>query len=97
MRSWRWKAPSAASASPPWQIDENGKPFDVLPKLFELLGDSPWTVYRFLVQRHADLDGASAQDYLRRGRADQVVETAESVARGAYSHSMVPGGFDVTS
>lgn len=70
---------------PAWQIDENGKPFEVLPKLFELLGDSPWTVYRFLVQRHAELDGASAQDYLRRGRGDQVVETAESVARGAFA------------
>lgn len=70
---------------PAWQIDENGKPFDVLPKLFELLGDSPWTVYRFLVQRHAELDGASAQDYLRRGRIDQVVETAESVARGTFA------------
>lgn len=70
---------------PAWQVDENGKPFEVLPKLFELLGDSPWTVYRFLVQRHAELDGASARDYLRHGRADQVVETAESVARGAFA------------
>lgn len=70
---------------PAWQVDENGKPFEVLPRLFELLGDSPWTVYRFLIQRHAELDGASAQDYLRRGRTDQVVETAESVARGAFA------------
>jgi hypothetical protein len=70
---------------PAWQVDENGKPFEVLPKLFELLGDSPWTIYRFLVQRHAELDGASAQDCLRRGRADQVVEAAESVARGAFA------------
>lgn len=70
---------------PAWQVDENGKPFEVLPRLFELLGDSPWTVYRFLVQRHPELDGASAQDFLRRGRADQVVETAESVARGAFA------------
>lgn len=70
---------------PAWQVDENGKPFEVLPKLFELLGDSPWTVYRFLVQRHPELDGARAQDYLKRGRADQVVETAESVARGAFA------------
>ena len=70
---------------PAWQLDENGKPFDVLPRLFELLGDSPWTVYRFLVQRHPELDGASAQDYLRRGRARQVVEAAESVAQGAFA------------
>lgn len=70
---------------PAWQVDENGKPFEVLPKLFELLGDSPWTVYRFLVQRHAELDGASARDYLRRGRAGQVVEAAASIARGAFA------------
>lgn len=70
---------------PAWQLDENGKPYDILPKLFELLGDSPWTVYRFLVQRHAALDGASAQDYLRRGRANHIIEVAESVARGDFA------------
>lgn len=69
---------------PAWQVDETGKPFEALPKLFELLGDSPWTVYRFLVQRHAALNGASAQDCLKRGHTDQVVKTAESVARGAF-------------
>ena len=70
---------------PAWQVDENGKPFEVLPKLFELLGDSPWTVYRFLVQRHPELDGARAQDLLRRGRTETVIEAAESVAQGAFA------------
>lgn len=70
---------------PAWQIDENGKPFRALPKLFELLGDSPWTVYRFLVQRHPELDGASAQDLLKRGRTEAVIEAAESVAQGAFA------------
>ena len=70
---------------PAWQVDENGKPFDVLPRLFELLGDSPWTVYRFLVQRHPELDGARAQDLLRRGRSTAVIEAAESVAQGAFA------------
>ena len=70
---------------PAWQVDENGKPFDVLPKLFQLLGNSPWTVYRFLIQRHSGLDGASAQDDLKRGRADRVIQVAKSVAEGAFS------------
>ena len=70
---------------PAWQVDENGKPFDVLPRLFELLGDSPWTVYRFLVQHHPELDGARAQDLLRRGRSTAVIEAAESVAQGAFA------------
>ena len=35
---------------PAWQLDENGKPFAALPDLFDRLGDSPWAVYRFLVE-----------------------------------------------
>ena len=70
---------------PTWQVDEDGKPLDALPKLFELLGDSPWGVYRFLTQRHSVLDGASAKDALARGRATQVLEAAESLAQGDFA------------
>lgn len=70
---------------PAWQIDQEGKPFAILPKLFELLGDSPWAVYRFLIQRHAALGGASARDTLMRGRAEQVVEAAEGLAHGTFA------------
>lgn len=65
---------------PSWQIGEDGKPFAVLPVLFERLGDSPWAVYRFLVQSHPELDGQTGRDALRRGRANDVVNAAESVA-----------------
>lgn len=68
---------------PAWQVDENGKPFAAIPQLFERLGDSPWTVYRFLVQRHPELEGRTALELLRRGRAEEVLEAAESVASGA--------------
>ena len=70
---------------PAWQVDEDGKGFDALPKLFELLGDSPWGVYRFLTQRHSVLDGASAKDALTRGRAKQVLQAAESLAQGDFA------------
>jgi hypothetical protein len=70
---------------PAWQLDENGRPFAALPQIFDRLGDSPWTVYRFLVQQHSELDGQSALDALRRGRDDEVFAVAESVARGAFA------------
>ena len=70
---------------PTWQVDEDGKPLDALPKLFELLGDSPWGVYRFLTQRHSVLDGASAKDALTCGRTAQVLEAAESLAQGDFA------------
>jgi hypothetical protein len=70
---------------PAWQVDEHGKAFDVLPKLFDLLGNNPWTVYRFLTQRHAALDGASAKDALRQGKTKMVLEAAESLAQGDFA------------
>jgi hypothetical protein len=66
---------------PEWQIGEDGKPFDVLPALFERLGESPWAVYRFLVQHHPELDGLTGRDALRRGHTQAAIDAAESVAR----------------
>jgi hypothetical protein len=66
---------------PEWQVGEDGKPFRVLPEIFDRLGGDAWAVYRFLVQRHPELGGIAGKDALRRGLGDQVVEAAESVAR----------------
>ena len=65
---------------PSWQIGEDGKPFSALPTLFDRLGDSPWAVYRFLVQSHPELDGETGRDALRKGRTADIIEAAESVA-----------------
>ena len=62
---------------PAWQVDDDGKAFNVLPRLFDLLGDNPWGVYRFLTQRHAALEGLSAKDALNRGQTTQVLQAAE--------------------
>jgi hypothetical protein len=70
---------------PAWQVDEDGKAFDVLPKLFALLGGNPWGVYRFLTQRHAALEGLSAKDALNRGQITQVLQAAESLAHGDFA------------
>ncbi|GEO43630.1 XRE family transcriptional regulator [Skermanella aerolata] len=70
---------------PAWQVDEDGKAFEALPRLFEILGSSPWGVYRFLTQRHNALRGSTAKDALRRGDTVRVLDVAESLARGDFA------------
>jgi hypothetical protein len=41
---------------PKWQVTPNGKLLPDLPQLFKLLGGDPWTVYRFLIQHHPELE-----------------------------------------
>ena len=65
---------------PAWQLDENGKPFAALPDLFDRLGDSPWAVYRFLVETVRKVGGQAAG---RNGRRAQRSATA-------WSRSKVP-------
>lgn len=66
---------------PAWQVGNDGKPLRALPQLFDRLGGDAWAVYRFLVQRHPELGGMTGKDALQKGRVDEVVEAAESVAR----------------
>jgi len=66
---------------PAWQVGDDGKPFAGLPELFDRLGDSPWAVYRFLIQHHAELDDLTAKDALRRGRTADVLAVAENAGR----------------
>ena len=70
---------------PEWQIGADGRAFAALPQLFELLGGSPWSVYRFLAQRHPELGGRSGRDALRAGDTRLVLDAAESLARGALA------------
>jgi hypothetical protein len=70
---------------PAWQVDDDGKAFEALPQLFDLLGENAWTVYRFLTQRHAALDGILAKDALRQGKTRQVLQAAESLAQGDFA------------
>ena len=70
---------------PVWQFDDRGRAFPELPQLFALLGDEPWAVYRFLVQRHAVLGGVSARDALRTGRGSEVLAAAAALQAGAFA------------
>lgn len=71
-RGWRF---------PSWQVSEDGQLLPGLPRLFSVLGGHPWTVYRFLLQRHPELEGATALDALRQGRIEEVLQVAEGTGR----------------
>lgn len=69
---------------PAWQVGDDGKPFAALPQLFERLGGGPWSVYRFLVQAHPELDGLTGREALHRGRIQDALAVADSIADGAF-------------
>jgi hypothetical protein len=66
---------------PEWQVGADGKPWRLLPQLFDRLGGEAWAVYRFLVQHHPELGGLTGKEALEKGRADDVLEAAGSVAQ----------------
>ena len=70
---------------PDWQLGEDGTPFAALPEIFGRLGNSPWAVYRFLVQQHPELDGLTGKEALRRGKTEAVLAAAESIGRGDFA------------
>jgi hypothetical protein len=70
---------------PAWQVLEDRQLLPALPRLFAMLGDDPWRLFRFLQQHHSELGGDRALDALRLGRVDGVLAAAENTATGAFS------------
>ncbi|WP_375268721.1 antitoxin Xre/MbcA/ParS toxin-binding domain-containing protein, partial [Phenylobacterium sp.] len=69
---------------PAWQVTRDGGLLPGLPALFELLGDSPWAVFRFLTQPVPGLGGEAPKDRLRAGKVAEVLDLAEGQARGDF-------------
>jgi hypothetical protein len=46
-------------------------------RLFDVLGDDSWTVYRFLTQHHPELEGDTALSALQRSKVSRVLAAAE--------------------
>ncbi len=70
---------------PAWQVLEGRQLLPALPRLFAMLGDDPWRLFRFLQQHHSELGGARALDSLRQGRVEGVLAAAENTATGAFA------------
>ncbi|QLH71654.1 hypothetical protein [Rhodopseudomonas palustris] len=70
---------------PSWQVTDDGRLLPGLPKLFELLGGQPWTVYRFLTAGHPEIGGKSALETMKSGRHDVVFAAAANQMSGNFS------------
>ena len=66
---------------PRWQVTADGGLLPGLANLFDRLGGNSWTVYRFLIQHHPELDGATAAAALKAGNANEVLAAAENAGR----------------
>ena len=69
---------------PAWQLDDDGRPFEALPELQQILGGSAWAVYRFLVTPQSGLNGLTGLDALRSKKPDEVIEAAKGIAHGDF-------------
>lgn len=79
------EGPKRGVRFPKWQVSDSGGLIPSLPQLFEVLGDHPWTIYRFLLEEHGELDGRTGLEALRAGRIADVMATAQTIGRGAFS------------
>jgi hypothetical protein len=70
---------------PAWQVGDDGKPFAALPRLFDRLGGGDWSVYRFLVEAHPELDGLTGREALSRGESERALAVADEIAQGAFA------------
>ena len=70
---------------PRWQITDAGLPLPGLADLFSVLGEQPWTVYRFLRATHPELGGRTALDALKGGHVDAVVGVARNQGAGVFA------------
>lgn len=64
---------------PAWQLDNDGRLLKIMPALLDELGDA-WAVYRFVLQHHPELDGATGLNAARDPtREAEVLKLARSL------------------
>jgi hypothetical protein len=79
------EGPKRGIRFPKWQLSDAGELLPGLPELFKALGGRPWTVYRFLLAKHAELGGKRGLDAMRSGRVSEAIEAANSIATGTFA------------
>ncbi|MDF0522246.1 hypothetical protein P0R31_33950 [Bradyrhizobium yuanmingense] len=79
------QAATRAVRYPAWQVTDAGQLLPGLSSLFEMLGQQPWTVYRFLRTAHPELEGRTALDALKAGEEKAVLNVARNQMSGVFS------------
>jgi hypothetical protein len=70
---------------PKWQVTDDGRLLPGLAGLARELSGGPWTVYRFLLQGHPELDGMTGLEALKAGRASEVIKVAQGISHGTFA------------
>jgi hypothetical protein len=70
---------------PSWQVTEAGMPLPGLPRLFQVLGQQPWAVYRFMTTAHSELGGKTGLEAMKAGQLDAAYAVARNQTSGAFS------------
>lgn len=70
---------------PDWQLDETGQPLAGLKELAGALGGGGWTLYRFLMQTHPELDGKRGIDALKQNRLTDLLGVADGIGAGNFT------------
>jgi hypothetical protein len=70
---------------PIWQLTDDGRPLPGLRSLFEILGGDPWTVFRFLTQKHNEFAGETALKVMKAGRVEAVQAVARNLKAGVFA------------
>ena len=70
---------------PRWQVTDDGRPLPGLAEVTKTLGGEAWTVYRFLLQPHNELNGRTGLEAMKADRVEAALETARSIAGGAFT------------
>ena len=70
---------------PKWQVTEDGRLLPGLADLARELSGGSWTLYRFLLQHHPELEGATGLEALKRGRVADVIDVARGISEGTFA------------
>jgi hypothetical protein len=79
------QAATRAVRYPAWQVTDAGLLLPGLPHLFDMLGQQPWAVYRFLRTAHTELNGRTALDALKAGEEKAVLDVARNQVSGVFT------------
>lgn len=70
---------------PKWQVDDSGKPYERIPELLKIFQFDSWSVYRFLLQKHNEVNGITGLELLKSGRWNDIINVTESIFSGNFS------------
>ncbi len=79
------EGPTRGVRYPSWQVMDDGRPLQGLASMFEILGQDPWRVFRFLTGRHGELGGETALHAMKAGRLEAVCGVARNVQEGVFA------------